>query len=78
MEMNVRGGELSVSTKTNAALSPQQRAFFSAGFSNTTIYSCQLHNTLRNNDDGTTSNSTVTTATLALTGTNHSLFSPTS
>lgn len=50
MVLNMRGGPLNLST-SNAVLSKNTSTYFYAGFTNRTIYSCELNDTQSNNDN---------------------------
>lgn len=52
MILNVNNGSLSVNT-SNAVLSQKMKTYFFAGFTNQTIYSCELHDAMSNNENGT-------------------------
>ncbi|XP_071348607.1 uncharacterized protein [Trachinotus anak] len=49
MLLNVASGSVSLNT-SSAVLSPKQNKYFFAGFSNETIYSCEMQKTSSNND----------------------------
>ncbi|KAM7379871.1 hypothetical protein PAMP_005388 [Pampus punctatissimus] len=50
MVLNVKEGPIALNT-TNAVLSIKQNTYFYAGFTNQTIYSCELNNRSSNNDN---------------------------
>lgn len=52
MDLNVKDGKVSMNT-TSATVSPKDDAYVYAGFTNQTIYSCELNGTSSNNDNGT-------------------------
>lgn len=51
MILNVNNGSLSVNT-SNAVMSKEMKSYFFAGFTNKTIYSCELHDSMSNNENG--------------------------
>lgn len=52
MVLNVKGGQVNMST-SSAVLYQKQNTYFYAGFTNSTMYSCELHNTFTNKDKST-------------------------
>lgn len=50
MDLNVKDGKVSMNT-TSATVSPKDDAYVYAGFTNQTIYSCELNGTSSNNDN---------------------------
>ncbi|XP_070774772.1 uncharacterized protein trdc, partial [Enoplosus armatus] len=50
MDLNVKEGQVTLNT-SKAVLSQKEKTYVYAGFTNQTIYSCELHNTSANNDN---------------------------